>query len=118
MPLVEALARDGALRFRRHDEARRHARGDRGGRVDDQRRARVAVQPGALEVVAESGAAVCLMHMQGEPRTMQRAPAYGDVVAEIRAFLQRARGSVHRCRHRARPDRHRSGFWLRQDGRA
>jgi dihydropteroate synthase len=43
--------------------------------------------PGAVEAVAESGAAACLMHMQGEPRTMQQAPAYGDVVAEVRAFL-------------------------------
>jgi len=44
-------------------------------------------EPGALEAVAESGAAVCLMHMQGEPRTMQEAPSYGDVVAEVREFL-------------------------------
>lgn len=43
--------------------------------------------PGALEVAAASDAAVCLMHMQGEPRTMQHAPAYQDVVAEVRAFL-------------------------------
>jgi dihydropteroate synthase len=43
--------------------------------------------PGALDAVARTGAAVCLMHMQGEPRTMQQAPAYADVVAEVRAFL-------------------------------
>jgi dihydropteroate synthase len=43
--------------------------------------------PGAVEVVAGSGAAVCLMHMQGEPGTMQDDPVYGDVVAEVRAFL-------------------------------
>lgn len=43
--------------------------------------------PGALEAVAASDAGVCLMHMQGEPRTMQAAPGYGDVVAEVRAFL-------------------------------
>jgi dihydropteroate synthase len=43
--------------------------------------------PGALEAVAASDAAVCLMHMQGEPRTMQREPRYDDVVAEVRAFL-------------------------------
>ncbi|MEO8156795.1 MAG: dihydropteroate synthase [Betaproteobacteria bacterium] len=42
---------------------------------------------GALEAVAGSGVAVCLMHMQGEPRTMQRAPVYEDVVAEVKAFL-------------------------------
>lgn len=43
--------------------------------------------PGALEAVAGSDAAVCLMHMQGEPRTMQQAPEYGDVVAEVAGFL-------------------------------
>jgi dihydropteroate synthase len=43
--------------------------------------------PGALEVVARSGAALCLMHMQGRPRTMQADPVYGDVVAEVRGFL-------------------------------
>lgn len=43
--------------------------------------------PGALEAAADSGAAVCLMHMQGEPRTMQKAPAYTDVVAEVQRFL-------------------------------
>jgi len=42
---------------------------------------------GALEAVATSTAAVCLMHMQGEPRTMQQAPAYDDVVGEVREFL-------------------------------
>jgi dihydropteroate synthase len=43
--------------------------------------------PGAVEAVARSRAAVCLMHMQGEPRTMLERPAYGDVVAEVRDFL-------------------------------
>jgi dihydropteroate synthase len=43
--------------------------------------------PGALAAVAASGAAVCLMHMRGEPRTMQSDPVYGDVVAEVAAFL-------------------------------
>jgi dihydropteroate synthase len=43
--------------------------------------------PGALEAAAESGAAVCLMHMQGEPGRMQLDPRYVDVVAEVREFL-------------------------------
>lgn len=43
--------------------------------------------PGALEAVAASNAAVCLMHKQGEPRTMQINPSYEDVVGEVRAFL-------------------------------
>ncbi len=46
-------------------------------------------------VVAESGAYLCLMHMQGEPRTMQQAPSYDDVVSEVTAFLeQRLRFAV------------------------
>lgn len=44
--------------------------------------------PGALAAVAGSDCAVCLMHMRGEPRTMQEAPAYADVVREVREFLQ------------------------------
>ena len=44
--------------------------------------------PGALEAARDSGAAVCLMHMQGEPRTMQRSPVYADVVEEVSAFLR------------------------------
>lgn len=41
-----------------------------------------------VEAVAASDAAVCLMHMQGTPRTMQIAPAYGDVVEEVAGFLE------------------------------
>ncbi|MBI2317028.1 MAG: dihydropteroate synthase [Betaproteobacteria bacterium] len=43
---------------------------------------------GALAAVCASGAAVCLMHMLGTPRTMQVAPYYDDVVAVVRAFLR------------------------------
>ena len=43
--------------------------------------------PGALEVVAASSAGACMMHMKGEPRTMQLAPHYDDVVSEVSAFL-------------------------------
>lgn len=47
--------------------------------------------PGALAAVAGSGAGVCLMHMRGEPASMMDLALYGDVVAEVRAFLaQRA----------------------------
>lgn len=42
---------------------------------------------GALTVVAGSGAAVCLMHKQGVPQTMQQQPHYTDVIAEVNAFL-------------------------------
>ncbi len=43
---------------------------------------------GALETVAASGAAVCLMHMQGDPQTMQRVPSYVNVIEEVQFFLQ------------------------------
>ena len=57
--------------------------------------------PGALEAAAESGCAVCLMHMQGEPRTMQHAPHYEDVVREVHAFLGER---VTACRAAGIPD--------------
>ncbi len=44
--------------------------------------------PAMAGVVAESGAYLCLMHMQGEPRTMQAAPTYDDVVSDVAAFLE------------------------------
>lgn len=43
---------------------------------------------GALELVANYDVPVCLMHMQGKPRTMQKDPHYGDVVTEVKDFLQ------------------------------
>jgi dihydropteroate synthase len=43
---------------------------------------------GALEAAAGAGVPVCLMHMQGDPRTMQAAPRYADVLSEVRGFLQ------------------------------
>ncbi len=45
-------------------------------------------EPGALDAAAECGVPVCLMHMQGDPRTMQGDPQYGDVVDEVKMFLQ------------------------------
>ena len=56
---------------------------------------RALTEPGALEAAAGSGCAVCLMHMQGDPRTMQRAPSYVDVVKEVKAFLA---ARVQTCR--------------------
>ncbi|MBE0620464.1 MAG: dihydropteroate synthase [Burkholderiales bacterium] len=50
--------------------------------------------PSALAALAASDAAVCLMHMQGSPGTMQQDPSYGDVVAEVKAFLLERIGSV------------------------
>ncbi len=44
--------------------------------------------PELAGVVADAGAYVCLMHMQGEPRTMQDAPRYADVVEDVASFLE------------------------------
>jgi dihydropteroate synthase len=44
-------------------------------------------EPGAVDAVARGACAVCVMHMAGEPGTMQRNPQYADVVGEVRAFL-------------------------------
>ncbi|ERB66171.1 dihydropteroate synthase [Vibrio coralliilyticus OCN008] len=49
---------------------------------------RALQEPGALEVAAESGLPVCLMHMQGQPRTMQANPHYDDLLKEVGEFLQ------------------------------
>jgi dihydropteroate synthase len=43
--------------------------------------------PGAIAAVADSGAAVCIMHMQGQPRSMQQNPQYEDVLGAVTAFL-------------------------------
>ena len=48
---------------------------------------RALTAPGALEAAAATRCAVCLMHMRGEPATMQRDPVYADVTSEVKAFL-------------------------------
>ncbi len=45
-------------------------------------------KPGAIEAVAQGQAGLCLMHMQRDPETMQEAPSYADLMAEVEAFLQ------------------------------
>ena len=55
------------------------------GLVNDVRAARAA---GMLDLLAASDVGVCLMHMRGEPRTMQERPVYADVVVEVREFLE------------------------------
>lgn len=51
-------------------------------------------EPGALAAAVETGLPVCLMHMQGEPRTMQQAPHYDDLIGNVNAFFQR---HIERC---------------------
>lgn len=50
--------------------------------------------PGALEAVADADCALCVMHMQNDPRSMQLKPEYRDVVAEVREFLRERVGQM------------------------
>lgn len=87
VPVVEALARDGCCVSidTRKPEVMQAALAAGAAMVNDVTALRAE---GALETVAASDAAVCLMHMLGEPQTMQQAPAYEDVVREVGTFLQ------------------------------
>lgn len=51
-------------------------------------------EPGALEAAAETGLPVCLMHMQGEPRTMQQAPKYTQLLQDVKTFFVQ---NIARC---------------------
>ena len=53
--------------------------------------------PAALEAIAPGDAGICIMHMRGEPRTMQHAPHYDDVVAEVGAFLAERAAAAERA---------------------
>ena len=48
---------------------------------------RSLTEPGALEAAAETGLPVCLMHMQGDPKTMQDAPKYDDIITDVMRFF-------------------------------
>lgn len=49
---------------------------------------RALCRPGAMQAAVDSGLAVCLMHMQGEPQTMQQAPQYDSVLGQVNSFLE------------------------------
>ncbi len=86
VPVVEALGGRGAVISvdTSKPEVMRAAAAAGAGILND---VRALLTPGAMEAAVETDCAVCLMHMQGEPRTMQANPAYGDVVTEVKAFL-------------------------------
>ena len=87
LPVVERLARELPVPISvdtsKPDIIREAVRAG-AGLINDVRALQL---PGALEAVTASGLPVCLMHMQGEPATMQHEPVYADVVAEVHAFL-------------------------------
>jgi dihydropteroate synthase len=86
LPVVRALAADGAIVSvdTSRPEVIRATVDAGAAMINDVRALRV---PGAVEAVAASDVGVCLVHMQGEPRTMQQAPTYVDVVRDVREFL-------------------------------
>ncbi|MFP4062325.1 MAG: dihydropteroate synthase [Halochromatium sp.] len=94
VPVIEALARriDVPISIDTSKPAVMRAAAHAGaGMIND---VRALQAPDALRTAAETGLPVCLMHMQGRPRTMQREPRYDDVMAEIIDFL---RARVHAC---------------------
>ena len=92
VPVIEALVSDGAIVSvdTMKPAVMRAAIAAGASMVNDVRALR---EPGALEAVAQGGAAVCLMHMRGTPASMQEAPEYVDVVADVRGFLMSRAGA-------------------------
>jgi len=92
IPVIEALVGDGAIVSvdTMKPAVMRAAIAAGASMVNDVRALR---EPGALEAVAQGGAAVCLMHMRGTPASMQEAPEYVDVVADVRGFLMSRAGA-------------------------
>jgi len=86
LPIVEALAREGVCVSvdTRKPAVMRAAIAAGAAMIND---VSALAAPGAIEVCAASEVAVCLMHMQGEPATMQQDPRYDDVVSEVKNFL-------------------------------
>jgi len=88
IPVIEALARELPVPLSidtRKPAVMRAAVEAGAGLINDVNALR---EPGALDAAAALGVPVCLMHMQGEPQTMQQQPAYRDVVAEVGGFLE------------------------------
>ncbi|MCR4347399.1 MAG: dihydropteroate synthase [Sulfuricaulis sp.] len=93
LPVVEALHKKIPLPISidtSKPEVMRAAVKAGAGFINDVRALREA---GALEASKQLGVPVCLMHMSGEPRTMQDAPRYADVVGEVRDFLEERLGA-------------------------
>src|SRR5665213_1863826 len=87
MPVIDALVREGVAVSidTRKPEVMRRAIDAGCAVVNDVNAFRAA---GALEAVARASVGVIAMHMQGTPETMQQAPRYDDIVAEVGAFLR------------------------------
>jgi dihydropteroate synthase len=89
LPVVERLAQDAGARLSIDTTKLAVARAalDAGATLVNDVSA-FRFDPGMAALVAETGAGCCLMHMLGEPRTMQEDPRYDDVVSDVKAFLE------------------------------
>jgi dihydropteroate synthase len=87
IPVIEAVRRESAVFISIDTSKPEVMRAAVAAGADVINDVRALVEPGALEAAAASGAGLCLMHMQGEPRTMQEAPHYDNVVEEVGGFL-------------------------------
>ena len=86
LPVIEALADDGAIvSIDTMKPSVMRAAVDAGASMVNDVRA--LMEPYALAAAVGDDVAICLMHMQGDPRTMQQAPSYDDVVREVGDFL-------------------------------
>jgi dihydropteroate synthase len=87
VPVIEALRRDSPVFISVDTSKPEVMRAAVKAGADIINDVRALNEPGALAAAAELRAGVCLMHMRGEPRTMQAAPRYDNVVKEVREFL-------------------------------
>ncbi|GAB4178004.1 MAG: dihydropteroate synthase [Rhodocyclaceae bacterium] len=96
IPVLEALRGAGVplSADTRHTEVMRAAIDAGADLINDVAALR---EPGALDALAGSRCAVCLMHMRGEPATMQESPRYDDAVREVRAFLSERAQAARRA---------------------
>ncbi|WP_394169914.1 dihydropteroate synthase [Saccharospirillum alexandrii] len=93
VPVVEALARDTEVILSvdtSTPEVMREAARAGAHLIND---VRALSREGALQAAVETGLSVCLMHMQGQPGTMQMSPEYDDVVAEVERYLDERIGA-------------------------
>ncbi|PRO68960.1 dihydropteroate synthase [Alteromonas gracilis] len=87
IPVIEAVAKNANCVISidtSKAEVMREAVSVGAGLIND---VRALQEPGALEAASQAGVPVCLMHMQGQPRTMQNNPSYDDVVEDVAQFL-------------------------------
>lgn len=97
LPVIEQLAREVDVCISVDTSTPRVMREAAGAGAHLLNDVRALRREGALATAADTGLAICLMHMQGEPGHMQRAPVYGDVVVEVKDFLRERLAACERA---------------------